>query len=72
MSRPDNKKIEGLRDIFDFREKYDVFLACGFEPEEINYSSRDLGAVFNFYDRVGVRLLRKLEKELIFLIRKLI
>ncbi|MBS3080570.1 hypothetical protein J4221_03800 [Candidatus Pacearchaeota archaeon] len=35
MSRPYNEKIEGLRDIFDFREKYDVFLACAFESEEI-------------------------------------
>lgn len=42
-------------------EKYDVVLACAFEPEEIFYSHRDLIDVLIFYDNIG-EIIQKIGK----------
>lgn len=55
MSKPDTKTTKGLKDIFGFRDEFDVVLACAFEPEEKGY------AKFELYDRIG-NLLRKIGK----------
>ena len=47
MSKQDTESIEGLRDIFDFRNNYDVVLACAFEPEEKGDTK------FELYNRIG-------------------
>jgi len=39
--------VEGLRDIYDYREKFDVFLACTFESCERGNEK------FDFYDKIG-------------------
>lgn len=59
MSRKNTEEIEGLRDIFDFREQYDVVLACAFEPEEID--KKKIKDAFNFYDSIG-KIVEKISK----------
>ncbi len=55
MSRIDTERTEGLRDIFGFRDKFDVVLACAFEPEEKG------GTKFGLYEKIG-RAVREIEK----------
>lgn len=40
-------KVEGLRNIYDYREKFDIVLACAFEPEERGNEK------FDFYEKIG-------------------
>ncbi len=56
MSKQDTTIIAGLRDIFGFREKYDVVLACAFEPEEKGHTK------FKLYDRIG-EIIEKIGKK---------
>ena len=56
MSKLESKIVEGLRDIFDYREKFDVVLACAFEPEEKGNEK------FNFYKKIG-RVIRSIRKK---------
>ncbi len=59
MSKDDTEETSGLRDIFDFSERYDVVLACAFEPEEIGKVSQR--GIFNFYDSIG-EVIKKIGK----------
>lgn len=47
MSRQDTEVIKGLRDIFDYRENFDVFLSCCFDKSEKGEEK------FELYDRIG-------------------
>ncbi|MEK6914699.1 MAG: hypothetical protein AABW83_03545 [Nanoarchaeota archaeon] len=59
MFKRDSKKE--LIKAFDFRKRYDVFLACAFEPQEIFYSKRDLCETYNFYEQIG-EIIKKFKK----------
>ena len=47
MFRRESNIVIGLRDILDYRDEFDVVLACAFEPEEKGPEK------FNFYDKIG-------------------
>lgn len=47
MARLETKTIEELRDQFDYRKRFDVVLACAFEPEEKGNTK------FELYNKIG-------------------
>ena len=56
MSRPETELTDGLRDIFGFRETFDIVLACAFEPEEKGNTKYEL------YEAIG-EVIRKIGKK---------
>lgn len=55
-----NSKKELIKN-YDFRKRYDVVLACAFEPCEIFQSRRELMEVFEFYEKIG-GVIEKIDK----------
>lgn len=55
MSRLDSKIVDGLRDIYGYHDRFDVFLACAFEPKEKGPEK------FDFYEKIG-EVIKKLGK----------